>query len=241
MLARRGTQLPLARKHGWGGKRPGAGRKRKDGRQVPAGVPHLRRARLDARHPVGVTLKVCREIWSLRRGRCARAIERALEASRVRVDFRVVHFSILSNHLHLIVEADGRTALSRGIQALEIRLARRLNRVMSRKGRVFADRFHAHVLRTPTEVARARRYVLQNFQIHRLRAGERGAPGLDPLSSAALPACATPPATWLLRIGWRRGRVRLLAPTAVAFRDGDPGTDTASPAMSIWNTLSSSE
>lgn len=155
---------------------------------------------------MGITLKLRREIWSLRGGRCTRAVRRALEESRVRADFRVVHFSIQSNHIHLVVEASGRPALSRGVQALEIRLARRLNRAMSRKGSVFADRFHAHVLRTPTEVARARRYVLENFRIHCLRAGEP-APDRDPLSSAAMPSCAAPPVTWLLRIGWRRGRV----------------------------------
>lgn len=216
MLARKGTQLPLARKHGWGGKRPGAGRKRKDGRTLPAGVPHLRRAKLDARHPVGITLKVRSEVWSLRGRRASREVLCALELSRVRADFRLVHFSILGNHLHLIVEAKDSASLSRGVQALEIRIARRLNRAMKRGGKVFADRFHAHVLRTPTEVARARRYVLENLAIHLSRAGEPTT--ADGLNSEARPGCAAPPGTWLLRIGFRRGKVRLRDEKA-SFRD----------------------
>ena len=219
MLARRGTQLKLARKHGWGGKRPGAGRKRKDGLSLPSGVPHLRRAKLEPRHPVGITLKVQRDVCSLRGRRASKEVQRALAESRLRRDFRIVHFSVLSNHLHLIVEAHGRTALSRGVQALEIRLARRLNRLMSRSGKVFADRFHAHVLRTPTEVARARRYVLENLAIHRARSGARELPSADLLSSEACPGGAAEPATWLLKIGFRRGRVRLID-DAAAFRDG---------------------
>ncbi len=205
MLARKGTQLPLARRHGWGGKRRGAGRKRKDGKDAPPGVPHLRRPSLEARHPVGITLRVRREIWSLRGTRCVRAIRRALELGHQRRGFRVVHFSILGNHLHLIVEAESRTCLSSGVQGLEVRMARAINRAMTRRGHVFADRFHAHVLRSPSEVARARRYVLDNFAIHQRRLGLMAEAG-DTFTSERMPSCATAPQTWLLRIGWKRGR-----------------------------------
>ena len=205
MLARRGTQLALARRHGWGGRREGAGRKRKGGQVAAAGVPHRPRPRLDGRRPVAVTLKVRREVWSLRGSRSVRALRRALEAGHLRRGFRVVHFSILSNHLHLIVEADSRVSLSGGMQALEIRMARALNHSMTRTGRVFADRFHAHVLSTPTEVARARRYVLCNRDLHRGRAG-LPALGNDPLTSEGMEGCAAPPRTWLLSVGWRRAR-----------------------------------
>ena len=174
------------------------------------GVPHLRRPPLDPRNPVHVTLKVRREVWSLRRGRSVRALQRALLASkedreRGIAQVGVVHFAILSNHLHLIVEAGNRVALSRGLQSLEIRMARALNRSMDRRGRVFADRFHAHVLKTPTEVGRARRYVLDNAAIHDARAGLRPADG-DAFTSAAMPGCTSPPRTWLLAAGWRRAR-----------------------------------
>ena len=205
VLARKGTQLSLARRHGWGGKRPGAGRQRTGGKVAPAGVPHLRRPRLDGRKPVGVTLKVRREIWSLRGARSVRALRRALEAGHERRGFRVVHFSILGNHLHLIVEADSRAALSGGVQGLEVRMARALNHSMRRSGRVFADRFHAHVLSTPTEVARARRYVLCNRDLHRAREGLPPL-GPDPLTSDGLEGCAAHPRTWLLSVGWRRAR-----------------------------------
>ncbi len=210
---RRPRQLTLARKAGWGGAREGAGRPRKDGQAGP-GVPHLRRPPLDARKPVHVTLKVRREVWSLRRGRSVRALKRAFaglkgaHAQSGPARLRVVHFSILSNHLHLIVEAGNRVALSRGLQSLEIRMARALNRSMERTGRVFADRFHAHILGTPTEVGRARRYVLENAAIHEERtgrAGHRAASG-DGLTSDFMPDCASPPGTWLLAEGWRRQR-----------------------------------
>ena len=205
---RKPKQLPLARRSGWGGARQGAGRKRKDGQVGGVGVPHLRRAPLNPRTPVHVTLKVRREVWSLRKKSSVEAVRRALLAAKGaqqgKAALRVVHFAILSNHLHLIVEARDRAALSRGLQSLEIRMARALNRAMERTGRVFADRFHAHHLKTPTEVGRARRYVLDNAAIHAARAGQLP-PGHDGLTSASMPDCASQPRTWLLREGWRRG------------------------------------
>jgi len=83
----------------------------------------------------------------------ARAIEDALRAVKERFGLRVVHYSIQGNHLHLIVECDEPTALSRAIQGLAVRLARALNRLAGRTGKVFSDRFHAHVLKTMREVA----------------------------------------------------------------------------------------
>lgn len=45
-------------------------------------------------------------------------------------NFRVVHFSVQSNHLHLIVEAHDETALSRGMQSLGHRMAHAIHRAM---------------------------------------------------------------------------------------------------------------
>jgi hypothetical protein len=145
----------------------------------------------------------------------------AFRAARQRLGARLVQYSIQSNHLHLIVEAEGRLALSRAMQGLAVRLARRLNAQMGRRGRVFADRFHARALRTPLEVRRALLYVLHNHRHHasyHRAPNHRAGADLDPLSSAALfdgfsdckraPPIRDPPvaepSTWLLRIGWRR-------------------------------------
>jgi hypothetical protein len=92
----------------------------------------------------------------------------------------------LGNHLHLLVEAASRRALSTGMRALTIRLARRLNAMMGRSGLVLADRYHMHVLRTPAEVRNALRYVRGNFASHAARRGERvGAAWVDPYGSVA--------------------------------------------------------
>jgi hypothetical protein len=135
-----------------------------------------------------------------------------------------VHYSLQGNHAHLIVEARDRHALGRGMKAIAGRIARAVNRVTQRRGKVFMDRYHLRLLPTPREARLALRYVLLNARHHlgRERAAGRGAACLDPASSARwfdgwkptpVRATALPPTTfrpvarartWLLRIGWRR-------------------------------------
>ncbi|HET7823730.1 MAG TPA: hypothetical protein VFK90_00285 [Anaeromyxobacter sp.] len=159
-------------------------------------------------------MRVAEHVWNLRSERSYRIIEAAIRGVRARADFRVVHFSVLGNHLHMIFEADGPRALSNGARALAIRLAVRLNRMMGRTGEVFASRYHAHVLRTPAEVRNAIAYVLGNFASHARRSGERlSARYVDRFSSASGKGPLTPqlrlfdePATseaetWLLKTG----------------------------------------
>jgi hypothetical protein len=49
-----------------------------------------------------------------------------------------IHDSVQGNHVHLIVAANGKQSLSRGMQGLTIRMARALNRMMQRQGELFA-------------------------------------------------------------------------------------------------------
>jgi putative transposase len=147
----------------WGGKRKGAGRKPAGAR---AGVAHEERPVLAPRFPVHATWRMTKEVWNLRTRRCFRVLERAMYAGATRFGFRLVHYSVMGNHVHLIVEAPDQRALARAMKGLGVRIARALNRVMKRSGRVVDDRYHAHILRTPTEARRARTYLLQNARKH---------------------------------------------------------------------------
>ena len=162
MFMVRGRQLGFSFRT-WGGKRPGAGRPSK---AAAAGVSQLRRPALSRRHPVHVTLRIVAGVPSLRDGRIFTSVRAALAAGQERFGFRLVHFSVQSNHLHLIVEAGGRAALSLGMQGLSVRVARAVNRSLARRGRLFADRYHARALQTPRAVHFALRYVLLNVRKH---------------------------------------------------------------------------
>jgi putative transposase len=206
-LGQQGFEFP----NGWGGRRKGAGPKPRGERPC---VSHRTRTTLRTRLPVEVTMRVKSGLPSLRGLKEFAALRRAMVAGCKREGFRLVHFSVQSNHLHLLVEGDCRTSLSRGLQGLAVRMARALNRLWNRIGSVFADRFHDRILRSPTEVWNALRYVLCNARKHGAWTS-RSRP--DPMSSAPwfdgwseiLPedseSAPTPGArTWLLREGWQR-------------------------------------
>jgi len=156
--------------------------------------------------PLHVTVRMAPHVYNLRSRRSFRVIEASLRVGADRFNVRVIQFSVQGNHIHLLVEAPDRRALARAIQGLSIRVAKGLNRMMGRSGRVFDDRYHARVLRTPTEVRHAIHYVLDNARKHAAQRGETCSPGyVDPYSSAGAPDLALPPAqTWLLRVGWKR-------------------------------------
>ncbi|HZS38284.1 MAG TPA: transposase, partial [Polyangia bacterium] len=189
---RQPAQLALKlRPRTWGGARPNSGRRKKTG----AGVSHLRRPRLAARFPVHVVVRVNRETWNMRAGRCFRVLQRAFRIARDRFGMRLCHFSVIGNHLHLLIEATDEKSLSRGMQGLGVRMAKTLNRVMKKKGRVYSDRYYGRILKTPSEVARALNYVRSNAEKHGLIRR-----GIDPRSSwdRSNRDCVTAAATWLL-------------------------------------------
>ena len=135
------------------------------------------------RSPIHVTLRVRRGVSSLRRRRTFAAVRRALSGGKQRFGMRLVHYSVQSNHLHLLLEVADRRSLSRGMQGLGVRLAKAVNRALGRAGTVFAERYHARRLKTALDVWRVLHYVLNNVRRH---AAGRSFPKdwLDPCSSA---------------------------------------------------------
>ena len=206
-MARRPRQLRL-RVPTWGGARSGAGRPRLRDRRTS--VPHRPRPEHNPRHPVHITLRARKATPSFR-GPAAFAALAASMAAASSSTFRLVVFSVQTDHVHAIVEAENKRALSLGVAGLRIRAARSLNRVFDRAGSVWSGKYHARALRTPRETRTAIVYVLQNWKKH-----VRGVSGIDPCSSGpwfdgwkdAQPSPATPspvarPRTWLATRGWR--------------------------------------
>jgi REP element-mobilizing transposase RayT len=204
---RTARQLPLPLR--FAGERPS--------RIAHDGKAHRSRPRHCHRHPVHVTLRGARRFPSMRAPIVFSALRGGFTAASRRW-FRIVHFAVQDDHLHLIVEADDNTSLSRGMIGLTVRLARAFNRALARRGSVWGERFHARALRTPREVRHCLVYVLMNRKKHAPSSDRRAE--LDPCSSGRwfkgwkypptgpprtheVPLVA-PPRTWLLCAGWKR-------------------------------------
>jgi REP element-mobilizing transposase RayT len=210
-------QLPLPKRKApgrRGGARPGAGRPRKH----PTVVPHTTRPTFK-NLPVHVTLRVRPEIARLRRRKQHLAIRQSLRSTCLKPDFRIVHYSIQGNHLHLLCEASTEQALARGVQGFASSVARRINRTMGRTGKVFRERYHARQLRSPRQVRNALVYILNNWRKHDEH-HDHPEWRTDPFSSADVfdgwsapptklaardgPTPVAPPTHFLLTRGWRR-------------------------------------
>jgi REP element-mobilizing transposase RayT len=171
---------------------------------------------------VHVTLRARDALPSLRSPRLFGFVQRSLAAAH-KVSFRVVHFSVQTDHLHLVVEGDDPVALVRGVQGLAVRCAKAVNRAVGRRGNVWSSRYHSRALRNPTETRHGLVYVLLNHRKHL-----RAAPSIDPRSSGRWfdgwerrptpptdagadswrptspePSPVAPARTWLARVGWR--------------------------------------
>ena len=195
----------------WGGARPGAGRKK----SKDSGMPHAKREDFRSLKVLHVTLRIASGLGSLRESKTFEAMRKVFATFREREGFRIVHFAVLRDHLHMIVEADSRECLGDAMRSFCARMARALNQVWGRRGNVFPQRFHEVLLETPRQVRNALCYVLNNARKHGLRLA-LGV--MDPFSSAdafdgwtgfrlamtrseGLVAKAR---SWLLRTGWRR-------------------------------------
>ena len=221
LLTKDGTRVKSRK----GGKRPGAGRPPKGER---AGAPHRKRPAIKASEPVHVVLRVLSIVGMLRNRHIYKAVRGATLVVARREAMRIVHISIQHNHVHLLVEADNKDALARGMQSLQISAAKRINRTLGRKlrtkrrGTVFADRYFAEVISSPRQARHALAYVLNNWRKHREDDGAITSNWhVDPYSSGAMfagwtrepdfvawddhePLIVWEPRSWLLREGWRR-------------------------------------
>jgi REP element-mobilizing transposase RayT len=210
-----------------GGKRRGAGRKPKGAR---AGERHGARPAFKPYQPLHVVMRVVPAAGSLRRRKMYRALRDATVIAALRERFRIVHISLQRTHIHMLVEADHKAALARGMQGFLISAARNINTALGdstrrRRGKVFADRYHAEVITSPTRARHAIGYVLSNWRRH--REDQQGLAStwlVDPFSTGILfpdwqelqdkalmwplretydPMLVFRPRTWLLAEGWK--------------------------------------
>jgi len=221
---KRHIQVELFRR---GGKRRGAGRKPNGPR---ARERHAARLAFKPYHPLHVVMRVVPAAGSLRRRKMYRAMREATITAAMRERFRIVHVSLQANHVHMLVEADHKVALARGMQGFLISAARHINTALGdgarrRRGKVFADRYHVRVITSPTQARHTLAYVLSNWRRH--REDQQGLATtwlVDPFSTAILfpdwkeledktvmwpiretydPMIVFRPRTWLLAKAWK--------------------------------------
>jgi REP element-mobilizing transposase RayT len=161
-----------------GGARQGAGRPKTGSRMA-----HAARPSLSPHVPFHVTLRLVAGLPSLRSDHFTIVVD-AIRAAH-RDDGRITNFTVEHDHIHLMGEADDARSLTSLMKRIQIRIAKRLNRALGRRGRVFADRYHVQPLKTPRQVHHTLTYLLLNHRKHVWQRWQRelGPDWLDPYST----------------------------------------------------------
>ena len=222
----RKKQLNLFENRGHGGKRVGAGRPRVD----KTLQLHTKRPDFSSQHPGHVVIRLLKGLPSFRTKAKFKIIKKSILQARQK-GLRIIHFSIQTNHIHLLIESENKEELAKGMQSFCTSLAKRINfELNKRKGRVFRDRYYLHVLKTLREVKNTLIYIFQNYAKH-TKAPNRFDPfstlicfeekiklGLSKVNTYAifkdkkrreefkteLNHLISPAESWFLRVGWKR-------------------------------------
>lgn len=129
-------------------------------------VPHGKRPKVSKHLPIHVTIHLIEGVLNLRNKQIMKIFTKALQIARFSCGLRVIHFAIMTTHIHMILEADDNKALSESMQRFQLSIAKKVNQLLNRVGSVWQDRYHMHILKTPTEILNALRYVLSNRAKH---------------------------------------------------------------------------
>ena len=99
----------------------GAGEETERGEDV---FTHRKRAKISRHTPSHVNMKYNA---SIRNKEFLRILKRAILNSR-RKGLRILHYSVQSNHIHFIIEADNNKLLERGMRSLTVTMVKGINR-----------------------------------------------------------------------------------------------------------------
>src|SRR5947209_6713848 len=63
-----------------------------------------------------------------------------------RYEVQIHHFTIMSNHYHLVISASPKTSIDRFMQQLNSMAARAINKLLNRRGHLWEDRYKSRIL-----------------------------------------------------------------------------------------------
>jgi REP element-mobilizing transposase RayT len=94
------------------------------------------------------------------------AMARAASASRVAAvratDAELLAWVLMPDHAHLLLKLGSRWPLPRIVQSAKAAMALAANRILGRRGSLWARAYHDHALRAEEDVAAAARYIVRN-------------------------------------------------------------------------------
>ena len=85
-----------------------------------------------------------------------------LKEAKKKYSFKLKHFCIMSNHIHLLIEPTNGTSLSRMMQWILSVFAIRFNKIFGQIGHVWYDRFKSKIIQNFKQFLRTFAYISDN-------------------------------------------------------------------------------
>ncbi|MEI8348179.1 MAG: transposase [Pseudomonadota bacterium] len=142
-------------------------------------VPHRLREEIPKKKPVHVVWHLNPHVPPCRRKNILLIFKKAVLKGRL-MGLKVIHFSLMNNHLHLLIETENKKALAKALQSFAISFTKRLKNFNGlKKTPIFKERYFCHILKSLREVKHAIHYILMNGKKAGLSRYD-----IDPYSSA---------------------------------------------------------
>jgi Transposase IS200 like len=140
------------------------------------GIRHIKRAEIRQATPLHLTIKLIRA--DIQNKIILKALRRAIMRARLQ-GMVIIHYSLEHDHVHLYAETSDNGTLARGMKALGVTLAKRINGYFKARGRCYKTRYHLRILKSASEVKNVLNYILKNGIKHK-----RTTQVIDPYNSA---------------------------------------------------------
>ena len=85
-----------------------------------------------------------------------------LKRAKKKYKFKLKHYAIMSNHIHLLIEPRHKDDLPKIMQWLLGCFASRFNRLFGLKGHVWWDRYRSNIVKGPRKLQDTFRYISEN-------------------------------------------------------------------------------
>ena len=130
------------------------------------GIRHIQRKRFERESSFHITIKVREEKSDLQNKQVLKALHRSIMKARNK-SLKVIHYTLEYNHIHMLVEAHTQEQLSNCMQSFGVTLAKMINKLKSKKGRVYKHRYHLRKLSTVMELKNVLKYIFNNGIKHK--------------------------------------------------------------------------
>jgi REP element-mobilizing transposase RayT len=128
------------------------------------GIRHIKRTMITRSTPLHLTIKLKKA--QIQNKTILKALKHAILRARL-AKLKIIHFSMEHDHVHFYVECESNEILSKGMKALGVSFAKKINKYFKSRGQVYKTRFHLRILKSASEVKNVLNYILKNGIKHR--------------------------------------------------------------------------